>query len=220
MTVKLYDSPRMKTLLAVLPTDADRDDATADVVRRERQYHALRDRAAAIDARCREIAEALPDASAKDAKALQSERRDLLAERAALPLDLRVVARLYADALGEWASLVLAHVAGERRIVLDELAKTDKPLGELTHTLQTATPGTPAHDSAYERFKALQAERKPATDRRADLEELREMVRTYTGTALASESSSARPGGVKLMQDGRPIAAHVAGFIADAAKVA
>lgn len=220
MTTKLYDSPRMKTLLAALPADADRDDATADVLRRERQYHALRDRAAAIDARCREIAEALPDASAKDAKALQSERRDLLAERSALPMDLGVVARLYADALGEWTSLVLAHIDTERRATLRELAKTDKPLAELTYTLKTATLGTPDHDAAYERFKALQAERTPATDRRADLDELRGLVTAYAARALASRASATRPGGVKLSQDGRPMPSHVDGFVADAAKVA
>lgn len=212
-------SKRTETLLAIVPTDADRDAALALMHKRERQYRDVCERAAEIAARCAEIAEALPDAAAKERSALQAERRDLLAEAAGLPTDRRVLARLYAEALSEWSAAVHAVIQAERTAVARRLERTQPALNEAQYRMNQLSPGDPRHPALYDAYRAIVAQRQPDTDRSGDLRELAALVTAYVQDALRAGASSTGHEKVKIT-NGRPIAAHVAGFIAAQGKAA
>lgn len=206
----------LKSLMSVLPADEDREHAYNLARRREHQLAAIHDRAATVHQRIDELTDALADATAKQRSALLAERRDLLAERTALPLDARVVARLYADALADLSERVTRDVTTERSRARDELAKTDGELSRLQYDLRAMSPDSPAHNGVYSAFRALTEQRRPARERLDTLKALLDTMHAHVQAALASPGSAERPGGVKLGADGRPVAAHVVAFVADA----
>lgn len=214
----LLDSPRLKSFLESLPANTDRDRLQVTFLKRERQYHELRNRAAQIQERCAAIAQALPDASAKDCRALQDERRDLLAEQSALPSDLTVAARLFADSLSDWAAATLALTAAEYARVRVPVDDSDDAYREAEFAVNQFTPGTidDAYDQAYATLRTLAGQRKPHIDRLNDLRHLEELITTFVRTELETDLDRQ---GVKLV-NGCPISLHVDQFVAVAAKAA
>lgn len=214
----LLDSPCMKHLLVSLPAGGERDDLQTTFLKRERQYHELRNRAAQIRERCAAIAQALPDASAKDRKVLQDERRDLLAEQSALPADLTVAARLYAESLADWSAATFALIEAEYARVRVPVEDSQGAYREAEFAVNQFAPGTisPAYDEAYATLRTLAEQRKPHIDRLNDLRHLQELITTFVRTEL--ETGLDRQG-VKLV-NGRPIGVHVDQFVGVTAKAA
>jgi hypothetical protein len=217
--MNLFDSPTLKALMATLPADADRMHAEGVYLKRERQLHTLHTRAAAIRARCAAIAEALPDASTKQAKELHNERRDLMAEQAALPVDLTVTAGLYADALSAYLQATERVIASEAGPLRASLEATYEPLREAEYALSTCTPGERAYDARHAALMEIARERQPHGDRLEALEQRAALLRAFLSDALETTESALRPGGVKLIA-GRPTEAHRAAFVAQAAQAA
>lgn len=215
--MKLFDSPTLKALIATLPADADRQHAETVYLKRERQLHALRNRAAEIRTRCVEIAEALPDASAKQAKELHNERRDLMAEQNALPADLTVTSRLYAGALIDYLQTTERAIVAEQQPHRAHLEATQDQWRKEEYALTQQKPGQPAYDTQHAAFMALVRERQPHIDRLEDLNHLSELFRAFVSDALKTPESARRAGGVKLIE-GRPTDTHVAAFVAQAGR--
>jgi len=213
----LLDSPTLKALIATLPPDPDRTHAESIFLKRERQLTTLRNRAAAIQNRCAEIADALPDASAKAAQELRNERRDLLAEQHALPADLTVAARLYAESMGEALTATERTIQAERLPILATLEPTQAPLREAEYAVNTSRPGQPAYDAKLEALRVIVQERQPHLDRLEDLKSLSQYWQTFVRAALETPESAQRPGGLKLI-DGRPTLHHIAAFAAQAGR--
>lgn len=215
----LLDSPDMKRLLESLPANVDREQLQGVYLKRERQFQTLQDRAAAIRNRCDAIARALPDANSKAARALLDERRDLLAEQAALPMDLTVGAQLYADALSGWAVTTVAAVTQERRRVHGILEQTDDAYRDAAYALQQFSPGAigPDYDHSYSTLRKLAEQRKPHIDESNDLMQLEELITQFVKDALGADPGV--PHSVKVVE-GRPMPGHVERFVATAAKAA
>lgn len=214
----LLDSPRIKSLLASLPADAERDDLQATYLKRERQYRELRNRAVQIRERCAAIAQTLPDATTKDRKALQDERRDLLAEQAALPADLTAAARLFAESLADWSGATFAAIDREHARGAVRLNATEDGYRAAEYALRQFAPDTisEAYDQAYGTVRKMAEQRKPMIDRMHDLRQLQEFIARFVKDALGAEGDSTK---VKLV-DGRPIEFHVARFVGAAAQAA
>jgi small-conductance mechanosensitive channel len=215
----LLDSPEMKRLLDSVPATADRERLQATYLKRERQLHTLQERAAAIRVRCDEIARALPDANAKAAKILQDERRDLLAEQAALPMDLTVSAQLYADTLSDWAVVTIAQVREERRQLTVVINEGYPAYREAEYAVKQFPVGatSPAYAAAYAAFRKLVERQKPYTDRSDDLRQLEELITEFVKRALGAEPGVRHT--IKVL-NGRPLDIHVRQFVESAGKAA
>lgn len=192
-------------------------EAQTTMLRRERQYHDVTNRAQQIDQRCREIGELLPDASAKERTKLLEERRDLLAEAQALPSDRRVHARLFAEALAVWSPLVRAAIDVEHRKARQILDSTERQNRELRYQLAQGEAGTSAFDAVYQELNTLVEERAPQEQRIDDLKELREHIREFVDSSLPSTARQSRPGGVKMRDDGGIATPFLDAFIREVA---
>lgn len=215
---KLLDSPRMKSLLGSLPADAEREQLQATFLKRERQFHDLQKRDVQIRERCAEIARALPDATAKERTTLQHERRDLLAKQGALPADLTVGARLFAEVLSDWSAATFAAINQERVRVGTPLNASEHDFVEARFALGRFEPGTvsDAYDQAYATFRKIAEHRKPMIDRLDDLAHLEGLLTGFVKDALGANGERTR---VKMV-NGRPLDSYVNHFVSGVTKAA
>lgn len=211
-TPLLFTGKRYTALLAVLPADADRDGTLGRLLKRERQYTALMQRTEELDRRVQKITAELPDATSKERTQLLAERRDLLAEREALPMDRTVAARLFADALTVFSSAVHTAVTAERHRLGAKLDETQKELEQARYAFRQLTAADD-HEPAFNRLRDVQMLRQPDADLLDDLNELGALTAQYIQDVLDVGKQTAGHARVKLAPDGKPIDAHVAGFI-------
>lgn len=212
--MKLFDSPRIKALVDTIETDEGLDRALILLLKRQNQFLERKARHGEIRSRCAEIAERLPDANAKEARQLADERAALMAEDQALPADLAVSARLYAEALAAWSGAITATVTTEHRAINAKLATLEDPYRQAK--ADQANWGdqieSPQYQDAYARYVDLYGQRKPLLDRSADLQELLELIKRHINTVLYSPVASSRPGGIKF-SEGRPQDTYIRGFV-------
>lgn len=193
--LSLHAGAETKRLLESLAPDVDREHLEGAFLRRERQYHETRNRAAALTDRLAAIAESLPDASARQVKDLDGERRELLIERLAMPADLTVAAKNYAQALSDWTAATLAAIDQERHAAQTALASTETAFREASWTLDQFAPGTvsPAYDQAHATWRELAGQRQPFNDRIDDLTRLEGLVREFAIKAIPGKIVNGNP---------------------------
>jgi len=193
--MNLHDDPQMKSLLESLPPDTDREQLEGTFLKRERQYHAVQDRAVALTARLAAIAENLPDASAKAQRELLAERTGLLVEQLGMPADLTVSAQRFAASLSDWLTTTLASIEVERHTAQTALAATEFVFRETTFAVDQFPPGaaSPAYDAAHATWRELAGQRQPHTDKLSDLTRLETLVRGFADTAIPGKLIAGRP---------------------------
>jgi len=135
------------------------------------------------------------------------------AERAALPADLTVAARLYAESLGEALKAAERAIQAEGRPHLAALETTEAPLQEAQYAVSMGRPGQSDYDGKLEALMVIVQDRQPHLDRLEDPRRLSRYWQTFVIAALETPESAKRPGGLKLI-DGRPSPNQIAAFAA------